>query len=85
MARRMAHEIQNPLNFVNNFSELSKDLVQEIISSGDEGEKKELAQDLASNLDKINYHGNRASHIINQLQEHARSGTAQQFFEEENS
>jgi C4-dicarboxylate-specific signal transduction histidine kinase len=83
MAKRMAHEIQNPLNFVNNFSELSKDLVQEIISSGNEEEKKEAAQDLISNLEKINHHGNRASSIINQLQEHARSGTAQQFFEEE--
>ena len=40
MAKRMAHEIQNPLNFVNNFSELSRDLVHEIISSGNEEEKK---------------------------------------------
>ena len=85
MATRMAHEIQNPLNFVNNFSEVSKDLVQEIISSGNEEEKKEVAQDLISNLEKINHHGNRASSIIDQLQEHARSGTAQQFFEEEKS
>jgi len=85
MAKRMAHEIQNPLNFVNNFSELSKDLVEEIISSGNEEEKKEAAQDLISNLERINHHGNRASNIINQLQEHARSGTAQQFFEEENN
>jgi phosphoglycerate-specific signal transduction histidine kinase len=83
MAKRMAHEIQNPLNFVNNFSELSKDLVEEIISSGNEEEKKEAAQDLMNNLEKINHHGNRASNIINQLQEHARSGTAQRFFEEE--
>ena len=83
MASRMAHEIQNPLNFVNNFSELSKDLAEEIISSGNEEEKKEAAQELVSNLEKINHHGNRASNIINQLQEHARLGTAQQFFEEE--
>ena len=85
MASRMAHEIQNPLNFVNNFSDLSKDLVQEIISSGDEQDKKEAAQDLISNLEKINHHGNRAAHIINQLQEHARLGTAQKFFEGENN
>jgi len=83
MASRMAHEIQNPLNFVNNFSALSGDLVQEIISPGNEEEKKEAAQDLISNLEKINHHGNRASKIIAQLQEHARLGTAQQFFEEE--
>ena len=85
MATRMAHEIQNPLNFVNNFSELSKDLVQEIISSNDEKEKKVVAQDLRKNLEKIHHHGNRASNIINQLQEHARLGTAQQFFEDENN
>jgi two-component system, NtrC family, sensor kinase len=83
MASRMAHEIQNPLNFVNNFSELSRDLAHEIISPGSEEEKKEAAQDLISNLEKINHYCNRASSIINQLQEHARSGTAQQFFEEE--
>ncbi len=83
MASRMAHEIQNPLNFVNNFSELSRDLAQEIISPGNEEEKKEVAQDLINNLEKINHHGNRASKIIDQLQEHARLGTAQQFFEEE--
>ncbi len=83
MAKRMAHEIQNPLNFVNNFSEVSQDLVQDFISSDNEEEKKEAARDLISNLEKINHHGNRASNIINQLQEHARSGTVQQFFEEE--
>ena len=83
MATRMAHEIQNPLNFVNNFSELSVDLAQEIITPGNEEEKKEVAQDLMSNLEKINHHGKRAAAIITQLQEHARLGTAQQFFEEE--
>lgn len=82
MAKRMAHEIQNPLNFVNNFSDLSKDFVQEIIKSANEEERKESAQNLIANLEKISHHGNRASKIINQLQEHARSGTAQQFFEE---
>jgi len=83
MARRMAHEIQNPLNFVNNFSEVSKELAQEIVSSTNEEEKKESAEALVSNLEKINHHGNRASSIINQLQEHARLGTALKFFEEE--
>lgn len=83
MAKRMAHEIQNPLNFVNNFSEVSKDLVDEIVSSGSEEDKKESAQDLISNLEIIHRHGKRASKIIDELQEHARLGTAQQFFEEE--
>jgi tetratricopeptide (TPR) repeat protein len=81
MASRMAHEIQNPLNFVNNFSELSVDLAHEIIAGGNEEERKEVAEDLITNLEKINHHGKRAAAIITQLQEHARSGTAQQFFE----
>jgi len=83
MAKRMAHEIQNPLNFVNNFSEVSKDLVEEIVSSGNEEDKKESAHDLMSNLDIINRQGKKASKIIDELQEHARLGTVQQFFEEE--
>lgn len=83
MATRMAHEIQNPLNFVNNFSEISKELVDNIVRSGDDAEKKESAELLTSNLEKINHHGNRAAEIISQLQKHARAGTAQQFFEDE--
>lgn len=83
MATRMAHEIQNPLNFVNNFSELSKELVQDILSSDSEHDKKETAEILVHNLEKINHHGKRLSGIIDQLQDHARAGTAQQFFEEE--
>ena len=83
MAKRMAHEIQNPLNFVNNFSEVSKDIVAEIMSSDSEEEKKESAGDLISNLEIINRQGKKASKIIDELQEHARLGTVQQFFEEE--
>lgn len=83
MASRMAHEIQNPLNFVNNFSALSKELVDNIASTDDAADKKETAELLASNLEKIHHHGNRAADIINQLQQHARAGTAQQFFEDE--
>jgi tetratricopeptide (TPR) repeat protein len=85
MATRMAHEIQNPLNFVNNFSEVSKELVQDILSSQDKEEKKEAANLLVNNLEKINHHGNRVAGIINQLQAHARAGTAQEFFEEEST
>ena len=83
MATRMAHEIQNPLNFVTNFSDVSKELVQDILSSHDRENKNETADLLVSNLEKINQHGNRAADIIKQLQEHARAGTAQKFFEEE--
>ena len=82
MASRMAHEIQNPMNFVNNFSELSRDLVLDIVATGNEEERKAAAEDLLSNLEKINHHGNRASGIINRLQEHARLGTTEQFLEE---
>lgn len=83
LATRMAHEIQNPLNFVNNFSQVSQELAHELISSSDERHRKESADILISNLEKINHHGNRAAGIIDKLQEHARAGTAQEFFEEE--
>lgn len=81
MASRVAHEIQNPLNFVNNFSELSKDLVEEFLNTESASEKKELASELITNLEKINHHGNRAGEIVRQLQEHSRQGTAHSFFE----
>ncbi|HVF98043.1 MAG TPA: hypothetical protein VM871_12005, partial [Flavisolibacter sp.] len=83
MATRMAHEIQNPLNFVNNFSVMSKELVADILSSHDEDDKEETVALLVDNLEKINHHGSRAAGIIHRLQQHARAGTAQKFFEEE--
>ncbi|MBZ5857408.1 tetratricopeptide repeat protein [Flavihumibacter profundi] len=83
MATRMAHEIQNPLNFVNNFSEISKELVENMVTAEDAADKKETADLLTSNLEKIHHHGNRAADIINQLQKHARAGTVQKFFEDE--
>ncbi|WP_336514576.1 tetratricopeptide repeat protein [Pollutibacter soli] len=85
MATRMAHEIQNPLNFVNNFSDVSKHLLEEIEHPHSEEEKKEAIHTLAINLEKIHHHGTRASRIIYQLQEHARAGTAQEFFEEDSN
>ena len=81
MASRMAHEIQNPLNYVNNFSELSEELVDEIVAAKTEEEKNEAAKVLVDNLQKINQHGKRASSIISQLQEHSNKGTAHEFFE----
>ncbi len=76
----IAHEIQNPLNFVNNFSELSVDLVKDL---KDEIEKPaqdkeyiaELFDDLSSNQDKINHHGKRASSIVKGMLEHSRAST----------
>jgi two-component system NtrC family sensor kinase len=81
MASRVSHEIQNPLNFVNNFSAMSEDLVKEIMQSSDEKNKQEAAEILLENLKKINYHGLRADSIVKQLQEHTKAGTANEFFE----
>ncbi|WP_373497382.1 sensor histidine kinase [Aquiflexum sp.] len=85
----IAHEIQNPLNFVNNFSEVSSELVDEIQeertknqglrqSSGSEltAEEKlenEILQDIKQNLDKITLHGKRADAIVKGMLEHSRA------------
>ncbi len=74
----IAHEIQNPLNFVNNFSEVSTELVDEMneeISKGNIEEAKEIAGDLKQNLEKINHHGKRAGDIIKGMLQHSRSGS----------
>lgn len=71
----IAHEIQNPLNFVNNFSEVSAELVQELkeeIEKGDLEEVKFIANDLQENLVKINHHGKRAGSIVKGMLEHSR-------------
>ncbi len=83
MASRVAHEIQNPLNFVNNFSELSEELVNDLVLNENEDDRKESATTLLANLKKINHHGKRADAIVKLLQEHTRAGTAHEFFEEE--
>ena len=74
----IAHEIQNPLNFVNNFSEVSKELLEEMIEEmqkGDVEEVKALADDIIQNLDKINHHGKRADGIVKGMLQHSRSST----------
>lgn len=81
MASRVSHEIQNPLNFVNNFSELAQEMVLDVIKSQREEDKKISADMLIANLQKINEHGKRAASIVKQLQEHSVKGTAQEFFE----
>ncbi|MFC3879826.1 sensor histidine kinase [Algoriphagus namhaensis] len=71
----IAHEIQNPLNFVNNFSEVSGELVEEMneeLEKGDIEEAKFIAQDLRDNLIKINHHGKRADAIVKGMLEHSR-------------
>ena len=59
----IAHEIQNPLNFVNNFSEVSQELLDEMkteLDKGDADEAKAIADDVKQNLEKILHHGQRA-------------------------
>jgi signal transduction histidine kinase len=73
----IAHEIQNPLNFVNNFSEVSEELVIELLEElvkGDIEEAKLISNDVIQNLKKINHHGQRASSIVKGMLEHSRSG-----------
>ncbi|MDE3212165.1 MAG: hypothetical protein KGM98_02945, partial [Bacteroidota bacterium] len=63
----IAHEIQNPLNFVNNFSEVNQELLGDLkdeIQKGNLGEASEIAGDVISNEEKINHHGKRAAAII---------------------
>jgi signal transduction histidine kinase/ligand-binding sensor domain-containing protein len=73
----IAHEIQNPLNFVNNFSEVSMELMDEMeaeIGKGDLEEAKIIAIDIKQNLEKINYHGKRADGIVKGMLQHSRAG-----------
>ena len=76
----IAHEIQNPLNFVNNFSEVSAELMAELEEAqavGDAAEVSALAADVRQNLTKISQHGHRASAIIKGMLEHARTSPGQ--------
>ncbi len=68
----IAHEIQNPLNFVNNFSELSIELLAEL--NLPESNKEEILSDLAANLEKIHSHGKRADKIVKGMLLHSRTG-----------
>ncbi len=74
----IAHEIQNPLNFVNNFSEVSKELLDEMkeaIEKGDTKEAGEIMNDVIQNLEKINHHGKRADGIVKGMLQHSRSSS----------
>lgn len=76
----IAHEIQNPLNFVNNFSEVSSELLDEMneeIAKGDFEEVKNIASDIKKNLEKINYHGKRADSIVKDMLQHSRASSGQ--------
>jgi len=74
----IAHEIQNPLNFVNNFSEVSNELIDEMnteLDKGDINEAKAIAEDVKQNLEKINHHGKRADAIVKGMLQHSRSSS----------
>jgi two-component system NtrC family sensor kinase len=71
----IAHEIQNPLNFVNNFSEVNKELLVEMkeeMRKGNLADANELADDIISNEEKINHHGKRADAIVKGMLQHSR-------------
>lgn len=67
LAAGVAHEIQNPLNFVNNFSELSNELITELESENDEQTRKAILDDVKENLTKIRTHGKRADAIVKNM------------------
>ena len=74
----IAHEIQNPLNFVNNFSEVNKELLVEMneeIEKGNLNEVKSIAKDVIDNEEKINHHGKRADAIVKGMLMHSRTSS----------
>jgi signal transduction histidine kinase len=74
----IAHEIQNPLNFVNNFSEVNSELISELVDEVDKGntaEVKLIAADIKENSEKINHHGKRADGIVKGMLQHSRSSS----------
>jgi len=74
----IAHEIQNPLNFVNNFSEVNKELVDELkteLAIGNMQMANEIADDIKDNSEKINHHGKRADAIVKSMLQHSRSSS----------
>jgi signal transduction histidine kinase len=76
----IAHEIQNPLNFVNNFSEVNKELIGELVEEVDKGnteEVKAIAKDINDNSEKINHHGKRADAIVKGMLQHSRASSGQ--------
>jgi two-component system NtrC family sensor kinase len=76
----IAHEIQNPLNFVNNFSEVNREMIDELkaeLKGGNVEEALAIADDIGQNEDKINHHGKRADSIVKGMLEHSRSSSGQ--------
>jgi signal transduction histidine kinase/Tfp pilus assembly protein PilF len=80
----IAHEIQNPLNFVNNFSEVNKEMLEELKGERlkpkeerDDTLEDELINDVIANEEKINHHGKRADAIVKNMLQHSRKSTGQ--------
>ncbi|CAN5149608.1 hypothetical protein BH23BAC2_BH23BAC2_16660 [soil metagenome] len=84
----IAHQIQNPLNFVNNFSEVSAELVEEIketrakiqesrLRAEEDELEDEILEDIEQNLQKISHHGKRADLIVKGMLEHSKSGSCE--------
>ena len=80
----IGHEIQNPLNFVNNFSEVNLELLRELeqgplkkLAEDDKIQAIELIADLEQNMEKINHHGKRADAIVKSMLQHSRSSSGQ--------
>ena len=74
----IAHEIQNPLNFVNNFSEVTIELLDQLKEEAEAGNKADviaIAGDLQQNLGKINHHGKRADAIVKSMLQHSQAGS----------
>jgi signal transduction histidine kinase len=83
----IAHEIQNPLNFVNNFSEINQELIEEVeeeIENGNLAEIKEIIVDLKENEQKISEHGKRADSIVKGMLLHSRTSTGEKVFKDIN-
>jgi len=80
----IAHEIQNPLNFVNNFSEVNKEMLEELKAERlkprterDEQTEEEILNDVIANEEKINHHGKRADAIVKGMLQHSQTSTGQ--------
>jgi len=73
----IAHEIQNPLNFVNNFSETAIELFEELKNASNDDERMAISEDLKLIIGKINHHGKRAEQIVKNMLLHSRTGSTE--------
>jgi len=76
----IAHEIQNPLNFVNNFSDVNAELIDEVkkaMARGNVNEARDILNDVKENEQKINHHGRRADAIVKGMLQHSRTSSGQ--------